>query len=87
MYSISFTGRARKQFLKLDASTRGRVHAAIARLGEWPVRGPDIKRLRGEFEGAYRLRVGEYRVIFVPDEERQQISIAAVGPRGQIYRG
>jgi len=87
VYSIRFTGRARRQFLRLDRGVRDRVEEAAGRLREWPVRGPDVKRLRGELEGSYRLRVGSYRVIFVVDEEAREIGIVAVGPRGRIYRG
>lgn len=87
MYSINFTSRARKQFLRLDARTRERLCEAIIRLRDRPVRELDIRPLCGELEGAHRLRVGEYRVIFVVNEESQEISIAAVGPRGRIYRG
>ena len=85
MYSISFTGRARKQFLKLDADTQDRVADAIDRMREWPDLTLDIAPLRGRLRGSLRLRVGAYRVIFTIDHEEQHISIAAVAPRGSVY--
>ncbi|MEA3400994.1 MAG: type II toxin-antitoxin system RelE/ParE family toxin [Armatimonadota bacterium] len=86
MYSISFTARARKQLLRLDANTRMRIEEAFERLQEWPAPELDIRPLRGRLRGSLRLRVGTYRVIFIVDHDEETISIAAIAPRGSAYR-
>jgi len=59
-----------------------RILHALTRFGE--TGEGDIKALSGEWDGYFRLRVGEFRVIFqaVPDE----ISIISVRNRSDVYR-
>jgi len=86
VYSIELTERARKQVLKLDTQVQQRIEAAIDRLAHWPVRGKSVRPPKGELDGLYRMRVGDYRAILAVDEERQIISIREIGHRGSIYR-
>lgn len=48
---------------------------------------PNIRPMRGEWEGCFRLRVGSYRVIFLLStvEGAEAIDVLLVGPRGDIY--
>jgi len=59
-----------------------RILEAITRLGE--SRTGDVESLRGEWLGYYRLRVGDYRVIFRPIDGG--LEIIAVGHRSEIYK-
>jgi mRNA interferase RelE/StbE len=45
----------------------------------------DVKRLRGR-ERLWRLRVGEWRVIFDRRSDERVIDVLAVRPRGRAYR-
>jgi len=47
--------------------------------------GKDILKLRGDLAGRYRLRVGEYRVIYRILEEQRLVIVEAVGTRGEVY--
>ena len=64
---------------KQDVPTRKRLVTAIGKL---PQEG-DIKKLQGT--DGYRLRVGDFRVIF--DVNGIIIDIIEIGNRGQIYKG
>jgi mRNA interferase RelE/StbE len=44
----------------------------------------DIKQLRGRPE--LRLRVGNYRVLFVEDKVSKTYIVTTIGPRGDIYK-
>lgn len=46
----------------------------------------DIKQMKGEWEGFYRLRVGKVRLIFTVDIASGDIEIYAIGNRGNIYK-
>lgn len=59
---------------------RQRIAAAIGLLPEG-----DVKRLRGP-ERLWRLRVGEWRVIFDRHTGDKVIDVLAVRPRGRAYR-
>jgi len=72
---------AEKYLERLNEPTLGRIYKALAALGEAPPKG-DIKKLAGRDE--YRLRMGNYRALF--KIEADKILIAAIAPRGQIYK-
>jgi mRNA interferase RelE/StbE len=69
-----------KSLRKLGRKDRERIRAAIGKLPDG-----DIRRLRGP-ERLWRLRVGEWRVIFDRRAKDQVIDILAVRPRGRAYQ-
>lgn len=42
--------------------------------------------MKGEFAGIYKLRVGDYRVLYEVSEERREIVVLMIDHRGEIYR-
>jgi len=64
----------------LHPDLKRRVRAAVDRLCANPEAG---KALQGELEGWRSLRVGRFRIVY--RESRQQIEVAAIGPRTSIY--
>jgi mRNA interferase RelE/StbE len=46
----------------------------------------DVRMLRGQ-DARWRLRVGDWRVIFTYDSDAHAIVILSVKPRGEAYRG
>ena len=59
---------------------------ALAPLGDDPRRpGANVKELAG-YEDRYRLRVGDYRVIYEIVDEQLVILVVGVGHRREIYR-
>ena len=77
-----WTKRALKEATRLDATTRQRVLAAIKRLCE--ENQGDVRRLQGMDE-VYRLRVGDWRVIFSYQDDLT-ILVHRVRPRGDAYK-
>jgi mRNA interferase RelE/StbE len=59
------------------------VNRAIARLAENP-RPPGAKKLTAR-EG-YRVRVGDYRILYQVDDEAKMVTIYRVMARGDVYR-
>ncbi|WP_442947936.1 type II toxin-antitoxin system RelE family toxin [Nostoc sp.] len=45
-----------------------------------------MKRLKGDFAGLFRYRVGDWRVVYQVDEEQQLITILLVAHRSDVYR-
>lgn len=67
---------------RLNEPQKGRITQALEQLSKEPPEG-DIKSLTGR--DGYRLRVGDYRVLFdIIDDE---IAVHEIGLRGQIYKG
>lgn len=79
MFQIVYSKKAVKFLKKQDKPTRIRLVDAISKL---PLDG-NIKKLQGT--DGYRLRVGDYRVLF--DVNGVIVDIINIGNRGQIYKG
>lgn len=81
-YQIVVEKAAAKFIRKMPAPEKERVLRAISKL---PTDG-DIKQLKGKnSKGFYRLRVGDYRVIYTVDHGKLIVCIIDAGNRGQIY--
>lgn len=78
-YRIEFEKAAQKFLDKQDRKQRLRLYKAIYKLPK----GQDIKKLKGH--DIYRLRVGDYRVLYTIDDEIRLINIENINNRGQIY--
>lgn len=50
-----------------------------------PLRHRDVRLLAGKLRGVYRLRVGEYRLVFEIDPVLRLIKVMLVEPRGNAY--
>ena len=78
---IKIRKSAVKDLEKLDPNIRKRLHDKILSLAKFP-ETPNIKRLTN-FEPAYRMRVGDYRVLF--DVSNEIIEIGRVLHRKDSY--
>lgn len=79
---VELTADAVAQLGKLPSAVVGRVDGVVSRLRNWPdVSG--IKRLSGKWKGHYRIRTGDYRVVFRLDGQR--IVIWRIAVRRDVY--
>ena len=79
-YQIKIEKDAQKFLKKLPRPDETRVLKAIAKL---PVEG-DRKQMKGH-PGFFRLRVGDYRIIYTVDNGQLIVRVVDAGNRGQIY--
>ncbi|MEQ1604807.1 MAG: type II toxin-antitoxin system RelE/ParE family toxin [Pyrinomonadaceae bacterium] len=79
-HSVEISPRARKDLRKIDAETSDRILLRIAALND-DLAG-DVKRLT-DFEPEYRLRVGNYRILF--DLEDNKVVVRRVKHRREAY--
>jgi len=82
-YSLVYTNRAIRDIEKLDPKVKDRIGETLLRYAEDPF--SYTVKLKDPRLGTYRLRIGDYRVIF--DIEGDEIVILRVGHRRDIYRG
>lgn len=81
---IEYARLAERTLRRLDAKLRRRVIERLEAIAATPdLPHPEVKRLEGRPE--LRLRVGDWRVIYVVDRQRAILHVLAVGPRGEIY--
>ncbi|EIC23615.1 type II toxin-antitoxin system RelE family toxin [Thiorhodovibrio frisius] len=79
---IELRNSAIKDLQRIDRHQKERLHEAIRRLVDFPD-VPNLKRLTN-FEPAYRLRIGDYRVLFYVVDET--ILVGRVLHRRESYR-
>jgi mRNA interferase RelE/StbE len=81
-WQVRYTRQAEKDLGRLDPPIRRRIVAGIDRLAAGDAVG--VIRLRGA-DAAYRLRVGDWRVIFRRLDGELIILVVRVLPRGRAY--
>ncbi|WP_291051871.1 type II toxin-antitoxin system RelE/ParE family toxin [Herbiconiux sp.] len=82
-YEVEFTGAAARQIRKLPRPARDRVLDAIDDLGDDP-RPHGAKKLVGE-QTAWRIRVGDYRVIYDVLDDELVVSVVRAAHRREVY--
>ena len=82
-FAVSILRRAQRELASLPAGTYERVRDAIRGLSQNP-RPPGCLKLTGR-EG-WRIRVGNYRVIYEIDDNQRAVTVLHVGDRRDVYR-
>lgn len=82
-YRLEFTPGADRQFRNLPKDVQERLTPHIDALIRNP-RPPGIKKLKGE--DAYRLRVGDHRIIYEVHDKRLLVLVVKIGHRREVYR-
>jgi mRNA interferase RelE/StbE len=82
-YEVRIARAAEKDMDKLPATIHARVSTRILSLEDNP-RPRGTKKLSGREE--YRLRIGEYRVLYIVDDNNGIVTVFAVSHRREVYR-
>ncbi len=85
MYHVSFSPRANKEFQKLTAKIAARIAGIISDLKNTP-RPPSCVKLTGS-ESSYRIRAGDYRILYEISDKDLSIVIYRIRHRKEAYRG
>jgi mRNA interferase RelE/StbE len=85
MYRVRLLDAATKELGKLDKLVAKRIVERVNWLAE-NLKRVHLKTLTGEFEGLFKLRVGDYRVIYELIHSEQMIIVHVIGHRREIYR-
>lgn len=82
-YRIEFVKQAAKQFKKLSTQDRQRLKPKIDALAIDP-RPSGVVKLSGD--DLYRIRVGDYRIIYSIQDNRLLVLVVKIGHRRDVYR-
>ena len=90
--AVKFRKQAVKFLQKASAEDVAKIQGALRQLvvtveeqGIIPFNDLDIKKMKGEWEGFYRLRVGKNRVIFTVRIDSGEVDVYTIGARGDVY--
>ena len=84
-WSVRYLDAARRQFLDLPKHIRSHVDEKVRLLEETPFPA-GCKKLRHS-DDYYRIRVGQYRVIYQIDQPERVVRIMRIRHRKDVYRG
>lgn len=82
-YRIEYKPSAERAFLALPKEVQWRICPRIEALATDP-RPPGAKKLRG-YEKRWRIRVGDYRVIYEVHDKELLVLIVKIGHRSDVY--
>jgi mRNA interferase RelE/StbE len=84
-YRVEIKPPAEKALERIDNPFRRRIALAIDRLADAP-RPPGCVKLRGA-DDAYRMRVGDYRIVYEVVDRIVTVYIVRIAHRREVYRG
>ena len=83
-YRLVFKPSAERAFLALPKDVQKRLDRRLLSLQDTP-RPPGVKALTGE-PGTFRLRVGDYRVLYEIHDDELVVLVLKIGHRREVYR-
>ena len=86
MYEVRYQKQAASQLFRMPRNVARRICAKVDAVAAAPYAGhPNATRLQ-ERDGDFRLRVGDWRVIYSLNDARKVLLVAKIDQRGQVYR-
>ena len=80
------TPAAQRDLKRLPRPIQVNILAKVVALAKDPHVSPQVKRLKGS-PGRFRLRVADYRVLYLLDEQQRTVRVERVRHRRDVYRG
>ena len=84
MYTLEYSKQATRALIRMPATTAATIRAKLLELVQDPLTARNVKKLTGQL--GYRLRVGDWRVLYLLDNDRLIVYVAEIGARGGIYK-
>lgn len=83
-YTVEFSRHAAREFRKLTPGTQQAVNDRVKKLADIP-RPHGVEKLSGE-ESLYRIREGEYRIVYQIQDRNLIVLVVTIGHRKDVYR-
>jgi len=84
MYRIEYSKQSIRVLRRMPTNTAKLIRSRIETVAQDPFAAPGVKKLVGR--DGYRLRVGDWRVLYFLDGQRLRVLVTEIGPRGGIYQ-
>jgi len=84
---VGFSTEFLRSISHTDVKLRGRILDAVGKISVAPTEpvGDTIKPLSGTSGGMWRYRIGDYRLVYLPDTQTKKVTLLFFGPRGDVY--
>ena len=84
MLRVEFSSKACKFLKKIDSVTWKRVMEKIEELRKDPFPS-DLKRVVGRKEKTFRVRVGDYRILYIVFFDKELLFVSKIDKRSTVY--
>jgi len=85
VYKITYTTQATKSLLEMPRNTANLIREKLEQVAVDPFSSiPNATKLQGR--DGYRLRVGDWRIIYEVHKKEVVIIVLKIAPRGEVYR-
>lgn len=84
-YTLLYSEDAAKSLENIDGQDAAKIVSKIRQLKSG-AKNLDIKKLKGSKYHLFRLRCGNYRILYQIDQDNLTLYIVAIGVRSQIYK-
>jgi mRNA interferase RelE/StbE len=85
-WTVTYTSQAARELDRLPGNMKTRILAKVRLLAEAPYApNNNVKALKGVEERQYRLRVGDWRVIYELRDGQMLVLVLKIGSRGSVY--
>ena len=82
-YGLFLQPRAKRSLEKAPSGMQPRLKEAMLALASTP-RPPGAKKLKGQRD-TWRVRVGDWRIVYVPDDARKAVLVTVIAHRREVY--
>lgn len=83
-FTVTLRDEARAQLRALSPAPRREVRRTLREMEDDPYALNTIP-LRSPMDGQYRVRVGDYRIIFHPGPREREVTVTRIGHRERVY--
>ncbi len=81
---IRYSKKALKYLLKLQSKLRDRIRNTIRKIADGNTQGQNIVVMQDV--NAFRVRIGDYRVIYEINDDELVLIVIKIGARGDVYK-
>jgi mRNA interferase RelE/StbE len=85
-YRVILSKEAVKYYRKLDIIRRKQIDKILTKLQADPYALPHVKRMQGSDYEDYRVRFGDFRLLYRIVNGELVILVLDIGPRGDVYK-
>lgn len=85
-YQVRISDKALRESDRIPLADRRRIGGKIAALAENP-RPPGVEKMKGNFNNFYRIRSGDYRIIYQVRDFELVVLVVRIGHRKHVYHG
>lgn len=84
MFTLEYSKQAARALIRMPATTAATIRTKLLELAQDPSAARNVKKLTGQ--PGYRLRVGDWRVLYLLDNGKLIVYVVEIGARGGIYK-